>query len=194
MSWTGGLFVFPEKTSKENMMIEIIDQLDENRGKREPVHLPIVLLDHEVFKSYEEAEEYLDSDELTRMYSRRKNYGVRFLSYDNVKPSKKVEELRRRIDETYVKSVEYGKMHSVKNFKSTYVGCPKCGSRLKADLVFGDRCPLCHTDLRSETTLKTLARYKEKINELKKRELEEVKKAEAKADVCWLIHADAYIG
>ncbi len=195
MSWTGGLFEFSEKTSKEDMMMEIREQLDENRGRMEPVHQPLILLNnHTVFKSYEEAEEYLESSEMLSKYSRSKNYGVRFLSYDKVKPSKKVEELRRRIDETYVKSVEYGKEHSVKNFKSAYVGCPKCGSRLKSDLVVGDRCPLCKTDLRSKTTLDTLKRYKDKIASLKKEEQEERKKAEKKAEIKWLVHADAYIG
>jgi len=195
MSWTGGIFIFSEKTTEKQMMMEIRESLNEERGAREPVHQPLVLLEHlEVFKSYEDAEEYLESQKITREYHRFKNVGVRYLDYSDVKPTKKMEDIRRRITETAAKKIKYLEEHSVKTFKSQYIGCPGCGSKLSIKHLRGESCPLCRTDLRSATTLNTLKGYDDKIRDLNKALLEETKKNEKKAKVCWMVHADAYLG
>lgn len=193
MSWAGGTFDFKDGTSERAMMVEIEDCLNHERGYLEPVHQKLKLINSvEPLGTREEAEEWIS--EHYKDYGRRYNYGVRYISYDNVKPTKKQQELERRIAEIEKKRIEYASAHSVKNFKSEYVGCPGCGSKLKAKLVTADRCPLCKQDLRSNTTITTLQGYTDKIKDLKKQLAAEQKKFKSKGDVYWLINAEVYIG
>lgn len=83
--------------------------------------------------------------------------------------SKREADLLRQIQENKNKYNKYYTEHSIHSFKSEYVGCKNCGSKLKISLVKGEVCPLCRKDLRSSTTLETLARYKNKDTELNKK-------------------------
>lgn len=46
--------------------------------------------------------------------------------------------------------------------------CHKCGSRLSLDYLKGNICPLCETDLRSDTILGRLKSFDERIAQTKK--------------------------
>lgn len=98
----------------------------------------------------------------------------KMLSYantDSIFPAphtKKQLDISKRIKETEEKYQVYSSKHSVQTFKSEFVGCKKCGSKLKRELLFSEFCPLCKTDLRSKTTVDTLQRYKAKIKQLTK--------------------------
>ena len=70
---------------------------------------------------------------------------------------------------------KYGQKHSVLTFKAAYVSCPKCMSKLNKEYLKNDKCPVCRSDMRSDTTKATLERYQKKIASLKK-EYEEQKK------------------
>ena len=83
--------------------------------------------------------------------------------------SKEVETLQRRLRETEDKLSAYEKAHSIKSFKSDYVGCKQCGSKLRISYMRNDICPVCRHDLRSETTLNTIKGYRTKINDLNKK-------------------------
>lgn len=41
-------------------------------------------------------------------------------------------------------------------FKSEYVGCRSCGSKLKRELLRTNLCPVCRADLRPDSTLKLI--------------------------------------
>ena len=59
------------------------------------------------------------------------------------------------------------------------ITCPKCGSRLSWDYLKGNTCPLCETDLRSDTVLSRLKSFDERIVQAKKQyrqALEEARK------------------
>lgn len=128
---------------------------------------------------------------------------VQYKAYPPAKlgESKVIANLRERIAKEKAKRDEYRKAHSIKTFKAEFVGCPHCGSKLKKDLVNGEICPLCRTDLRSKTTLDTLARYTSNIEELekslKKAIAEETrkqnKKNEKAAKVMWLVKIEYHI-
>ena len=98
-------------------------------------------------------------------------------------------EERRKNEEK--KKAEYAKVHSVSTFKAEYVGCQECGSKLKRTLLRSESCPLCRAELRSKTTMETLARYDNNICELNERIQEERLKIEkkniAKAKIKWLV-------
>ena len=82
--------------------------------------------------------------------------------------TKKAEDLQRRIKETQDKAEKYARENSIHTHTSEFRGCKKCGSKLATKYVKGENCPLCGNDLRSETVVKTLNGYAEKIRALTK--------------------------
>lgn len=141
---------------------------------------PIRFLNKE-FKDRDEAMEYIQNAH--RQYYCRDvdcNIAVKYRSYPKITPSKTLEGLKARLDAEKTKRVEYARKHSVSTFKAEYVGCPKCGSKLKRGLLQGETCPLCRSDLRGMTTLETLKRYEANILDLEKKIKEEEKKLQEK--------------
>lgn len=196
MSWAGGTYEFDEKTNINKMRLYIEEDLNMERGHMEPCHLPLKLLNDDIYDDREAAEERLS--DLYGKYGRHYNYGVRFYDYSGLSGSKKVNEIFRKIHDTREKMIEYNKSHTVRDFKAEYIGCPSCGSKLKRELLRSDLCPLCHTDMRSKTVLDNIARYNSKIKDLERQsrvlQKAEEKKNASKRKVKWLIHAEAYLG
>ena len=91
--------------------------------------------------------------------------------------TKKAEELQRRIQATQEQAEKYARENSIHTHKSEFRGCKKCGSKLAVSYVKGEFCPLCGTDLRSETVVKMLKGYETKIKQLTKELAIEAKKA-----------------
>jgi len=197
MGWTGGMFEFPEKTSKSEMAIEIFECLETDRGYYEPVSQPLVLKNI-TFESRDDAEEYLRYSDEARRHSRRNDFGVKFKAYPKAKPTVKMKDMERRIAELDVKYDEYAKAHAISTFKAEFVSCPNCKSKLRKNLLKSDVCPLCHADMRSTTTIDTLMRYRDKQKELRKlleaEKKKQQKKAADKAEIMWLVKAELYLG
>ena len=136
-----------------------------------------------VFDSYDAAEEYIRSVD-KGWYD---GIAVKFLDFSDVKATSKVSELQEKIRETEQKKKEYIAAHSVKTQKAAYIGCPKCGSKLNREMLRGESCPLCRTDLRSATTLERIASFDNRIKEYSKKIGEERLKDKKKAKVTWLV-------
>lgn len=136
-----------------------------------------------IFDTEQMALDYIDEID-TDFYG---GYAVRFYDYTNVKPSAKIEELRKKIVENHVKKNEYIAEHSVRKQKAAYIGCQECGSKLNKLKLKGEHCPLCFADLRSATVLNRIAGFDKKKEDLcNKIEVEQVK-YKNKADVNWLV-------
>lgn len=196
MGWTEAMDSYTEDEVRTGRAkADLCMSMYENRGCYEPRQQPFVLFkDKQPFDNMDAAEDFLrHSDEASRYY-REKNTGVRYYDYENIKPSKKILDLKRRIEETKQKMQQYEAAHSVQSFKAQFVGCPNCGSKIAKDHISYNRCPLCHTELRSKTTMETLAGYREKIKDLEKKVKEEEKKAKSKAEVKWLLYGQLYLG
>lgn len=80
--------------------------------------------------------------------------------------NKKLVEKERQLAELNAQITKYTAEHSVKTFKSEYIGCKNCESKLKRVLLPSEKCPVCGTDLRGQTTLDTLQKYQDKRNKL----------------------------
>lgn len=143
---------------------------------------------NEILSSEEEAKEFLE--EHYRKYS---DGAVRFKKA--AEPTKKAKDLMRKIENVKQTAKDFAAAHSVSTFKADFIGCKGCGSKIAKKFISNDRCPLCRTDLRSETTRKTMDEYKNHIDVLQKRLDEEEKKNNEKAgDIYWLTHQEIYIG
>lgn len=112
------------------------------------------------------------------------DHAVRYFDNSQV-VTKKIEDLQKQFSETVLKISKYEREHSIKNLKAEYIGCQKCGSRLKRSLIVGECCPLCRIDLRSETTKKALEGYHNKQMKI----IEKIKEEQEKhsGTVKWLV-------
>lgn len=143
-----------------------------------------------VLNSEEEAKEYIDTHD-KGWYDQ---LAVRFKEI-KIKKSKKQMELENKISEL---TKEFNKRNSIPyatTVKSEYIGCKSCGSKLASKYIQNtNKCPLCHNDLRSPTTLSSLGKLMAKISDNKKNLKEEEKKLakqqEKNAVIKWLVKVE----
>lgn len=143
-----------------------------------------------ICKSYEDAKELADSLNWEREY----NLLIPFKDVDNIKETKKMKNLHERIKKEETKLNEYVKKTDCKNYKSKYIGCPQCGSKINKEYIYNCRCPVCREDLRSETTKNTINRYKDTIKRITKELRIEKEKCSNKAKTKYLLLFEEYCG
>lgn len=165
---------------RKNVVLDIQEYAKENG---DGYHSHIVWHDNmRPFDTEEDAKKYLEDT-----YKEYSDHAVPFLDYSDVKKRASAEKIEAQIQKLHEDKKAWADTHSVKTFKAQYVGCPDCGSKLSREHLKSEKCPLCHTDLRSKTTLEKLEWYDEKIKLAKKLLVEEIKKQKDKATVKWLI-------
>ncbi len=170
-----------EKCDRRKIMNAIIERaMDDGDGYNGPMHWH-----DEVppLKNCDEAEKWIEAHD-TGWYD---DHAVRFYDYTSAEITPKIKELQNKHAAIILKIGEYEKQHSVKNLKAAFIGCPECGSKLAKDRLHSEFCPLCRTDLRSKTTLDTLAGYRQKQSDLWGKIKAEKEKQKSKAKVKWLI-------
>lgn len=138
------------------------------------------VLDNVTYGNYDEAYDKI----ISARNSFYEGWAVKFYDCSNVTPTKRVNELMEKKAETERNREAYIDAHSIRTFKANLIGCQKCGSKLKKDFLKTNQCPVCHSDLRSETTLETIKKYDARIANYKKIIAEEKKK---QAKVMWLV-------
>lgn len=112
------------------------------------------------------------------------DHGVKFTI---AKPTKAMENLKSRIENMRSEKRTYIENHHIANRKSDTITCPKCKSRLSLAYMKGDSCPLCHTDLRSNTVLNRIDKYDKDIANKEKQYREMERKCKEKAETRWLV-------
>lgn len=144
-------------------------------------------VENKVFDTYEDAENYIKECDEKIWYN---CMAVQYRDTPKDITSKAMGALKERLQKESDKLNEYTKAHTVKAFKADFVGCAGCGSKLAKARLLSDKCPLCRADLRGKTTLETIARYENNIQELNKKIKEEEKKLTIKyankAEIRWL--------
>lgn len=145
----------------------------------------------EPLENQEAAEDFLDERD---DWHRNWNVAVRFYDRSSCKPTKKCEELLKRLHAEEEKLYSYTKSHDLSTFKASLIGCSKCGSKLNKEYLKGYHCPLCRNDMRSDTTKNTVSRYQQKIRDIKRDIMAEEKKSSGKAVVKYLVLYEEYVG
>ena len=196
MGWTEGTFVFKSGMTKAEMEMEIREQLDEERGRFAPVHQKLVLLDISPYESKEEAEEHLRR--VSEKYWRKNNVGVPYMQLPDIEKEESIQRIKWKIAEEKQKFVKYAEKHSPTSFKAEFIGCANCKSKIARDFLSGAHCPVCGQDMRSKTTVEKLSAYMAKIRGLEKELVQEKRRVKMKnikkAEVFWLVKAQAYLG
>ena len=134
------------------------------------------------FESYEKAKAFIEQVD-RNWYD---DHAVKFKDYSDAK-SAKIDEYETKKVELMKAEMEYKKAHSIKTFQAEFIGCKKCGSKLSKQYIRGDQCPLCHADLRSQTTIDKIKWYQDKIKDYCNRIETEKMKQKNKAKIKWLV-------
>lgn len=141
-------------------------------------------IDSNVYDSYEAAEQAIKSYD-SGWYDQ---IAVLYKELPRSVTNKKIESLEERISETWKQLSALDKEVAVKTFKAQLVTCKGCNSKLNKDYIKGNFCPLCRTDMRSETTQKRLAAMREKHKTLQNELLKEREALAAKkGTIKWLV-------
>ncbi len=82
-----------------------------------------------------------------------------------VKYKRPSEKAKKDSDSWIEKRDSYINSHSIHKRTSKYIGCPECGSKLYLGYIRGEKCPLCHTDLRPESTIEKIKWYDKKAED-----------------------------
>mgnify|MGYP002521728111 CR=1 FL=1 len=189
--------IYPEKVNKKNVQINWDNYVAHEDWQEGASGLarPIRWIEGEILASREEAYEYIakhDSGDYDQL-------AVRFRDvYIEPETSKKYDTLVKRLNNL---KTEYESRNSIAyatTVKSEYIGCKHCGSKLAARYIQNtNKCPLCHSDLRSVTALANLKRLKERISEVEKQFKEEKKKLDKKllkvSEIKWLVKVEYHI-
>lgn len=142
-------FTYPYKCNKVQVQNELADWVrrkcwEEGGGMNGSIRW----IDGQIYNSYAAATEAIDK--LDRGHYDQLAVPYRELPHDIT--SKKIESLKLKIKEAYKLYTALDREVVVKTFKAQYVACKGCGSKLNKDHLNSNFCPLCRTDMRSETT------------------------------------------
>ena len=174
-------WTYPEKTSFSKIENEVVKYVY-SHGDRYGTDR-ISLLSTKPFDNENEAKNYIN--EMDRDFYG--GYAVKFYDYSKVKNTKKIDELKAKLDEISKKRDEYISTHHVKDFKASLIGCAKCGSKLSKQHLKSDKCPVCSADLRAESTLERIASFDNRIKEHQEKITQETQKQKDKAEIKWLV-------
>ena len=183
---------FEESVSKEKIVAEADEMAEYESDSRSGLPGTIRWLNH-ICDDREQAHEFIDKND-DGWYDQ---LAVRYRKYPPCTPTKALLKLKERLEKEREKANSYAKAHSIASFKIEFIGCPHCGSKLKRTLLRGNSCPLCGTELRSKTTMETLKRYKENIENLEKQIYEEgcrINKRNIKnSKLMWLVKIEYHV-
>ena len=171
---------YPETLTKERIENEVIDKVNHSGDGYGTDHITFYSA---ICENYDAAREYISGIDKD-FYG---GYAVKYYDFSGVKDSKKVDELKAKLDELHKKREEYINSHRVQNQKAAYIGCPDCGSKLNRERLRSQHCPLCGRDLRAISTLERIVSFDKRIKEAKEKIEAERTKQKSKAKIMWLV-------
>lgn len=177
---------YPEKINKNSVQAKLNNYVEQATWAEGGSVLQNIRWIDYICDNKEEAEQYIESHD-KHWYDQ---LAVKYKVY-KIKETAAYKKLIERRAETYSKLNSLERKVHYKDVKSSFVSCKKCGSKLSTKYIRSNYCPLCGEDIRPASTLDTIKRYKEKINELDKKIKQErktlEKKAEKSATIRWLV-------
>lgn len=142
-----------------------------------------------VFDSYNDAYAYIEREDRNHWYN---CMAVKYKDYPTPKPSKSLADLNARVKAQQDNLNKIVNDSGIQHRTSEYIGCEKCGSKLKRTLLKGNKCPLCGEDLRSKTNLDRIANATAKLTKLREQYAEayEAEQKKAKYEIRWLVKVE----
>ena len=184
MSHNVEYFNYPEKVDKKRVQQELDNYAaaqDWQEGCQGPYH-DIRWLDGTIYANYDEAEKAIEKMD-------KGNYdqlAVKFCYSNTVFTDAKRQELDRKRSEAITEARRRECKVYPKTLSSAFLGCKKCGSRLKISYLTSNFCPVCKEDLRPEYILKSIRAADAKLESATKKLCDYIEK-HSKKEVRWLV-------
>lgn len=149
------------------------------------------------FNNYEDAYNYIEKYTKDRFYY---DMAVQFHDNNSLPETEKVKALILKRHNLSKQKETYEKENLLYKRKSTFFGCPTCKSKIARQYFHNKQrpelspvtCPVCQTDLRSETVLKRINNFKDKIKDLTNQIKEENAKPREGAPIKWLVKIEIH--
>lgn len=113
---------------------------------------------------------------------------VKYYDAYNIPETEKLKKLQAAKTAAYKKYNDLAFAFHFANAKSELIGCKCCGSKISRKYIKNNFCPVCHSDLRPESTLNRIAALKAKADKSSDTLKAELTKQAMKAkNVRWLV-------
>lgn len=175
------------ENKSQNAIYSSLNSYVKQRTIREGGHSlePIRWYNNKICSNYEEAQHFLQEndkgwyDQLAVRFRARK---------PGTKETKKLVDLRERYDLAVRQYQEFSNYVPAKDFKSQFVGCKNCESKINKNYIKTNKCPICGEDMRSDTIKERLKNMQSKVKKLERELSEEEKKCfEKNSEIRWLV-------
>ncbi len=140
--------VSTDRAEIENSLNAYVRQRTHQEGGS-GLYRPIRWIDR-TFESFEKAREYIQSID----DGNYNNLCVKYLTGDkDINTSKTYKSLLERVKRLESELVKIESVIYTRTVKSAFVSCKKCQSKISTRYCVKNACPVCYTDLRSETAI-----------------------------------------
>ena len=97
------------------------------------------------------------------------DHAVLFYQHEQGKPTAQMKSISDQIVKLNQRYNEYLKNHDVKNFKASFIGCPKCQSKIAKSYIKNSICPVCFSSFKSTSTIEEEKKMSARIRELQQK-------------------------
>lgn len=189
-------YTFDEKENRNTIEARVNEDAIYESDSRSELPSHIRFIENKVYSDQQAAHEAIEKldkgwyDQLA----------VKYNSFEKVKETKTIANLRDRITKAEQGLLDYKSANAIKNRKSQYAGCTKCGSKVNKDYIADsgynwNKCPLCGEELSSKTVLNSITNKRDKIDEMTKDLNKKVREnsKKGKKSVKWLVKTEFHI-
>lgn len=173
----------------ENFAQANVDRQENPQGR---YHGDMTIHDDRIYEDYDAAAAAIRSFD-NGFYD---DHAVKFYDYDYSlrKPTKKIEDLRQRIEKLGKKYREYEEAHHINNLKAKFITCPECKSKISNERWHRNTCPVCRKDMRAAYITEKLSDYSKKQAALRKEldSLYERNQKKNKPKEKWLVKVEVH--
>lgn len=184
-------FEYPENVDKTKVVNELEIYVS-HEAWQEGGHLgQIRWLPGPLCESRDDAEKYIEAHD-KGWYD---CLAVRYREADYSKPTKTYTALLARQKKAEIRYNKLFERSYPETVTSTYIGCKECGSRLNRSylinrhtLISPNFCPVCGSDLRPASTLKSIKNAKKAMTVINKKLQDEIcRMAKHSGEIMWLV-------
>lgn len=142
-----------------------------------------------LFNSAYEAIEYID--DITRNNS-YEQLAIKYKDFSNIKKTKAMLKKEEQLEKINSELYEMRTKKHFENHKAEFITCKDCGSKINKKYIRTHTCPLCGSDLRSETDKNKEIRLKER-KEKAQSDLDNMKKKAKDYEVKWMVQVQFHV-
>lgn len=160
-SWTEKFWEYditkPSQWIRDDMKEHMVS---EGFTKREANHIfKGLVFKEKIFNTKNQALTYLKTIPTT--------YAVKYKI--GIEPSPLMVSLKKRLEDKKARLEEYKNDQAMRKFRTEFVSCPTCRSKINSRYLAPPICPVCRSDMRAESVIRTLESLEKAVADLNKK-------------------------